>query len=128
MSLILYVDQDASREGGSFKKLIEQKFKKTKILSFQTVNAFKARLKEGPLYEKEIYILFAESKNRLKELSKLIDLMESKRIVLILPDNSEETITAALKFFPRFFTPISDTYNDLCEVLAKMIDFYGEKR
>ena len=122
MSLILYVDQNASKKGDSFKKIIEQRFKRVKIHSFHKINAFKEGLEGIHVYDKEIFILFADSKNRLIELTKLIDLMENKRIVLILPDNSKDTLSTALKFFPRFFTPISDTYNDLCEVLTKMID------
>jgi len=122
MNLILYVHQDSSKKGSTFKKVIEQNFKGSEIEYFQTFNAFKARLKQVCVYNKEIYVLFADSKNRLNELARLIDLLEDKRTILILPDNSNETLSIALKFFPRFFTQISDTYTDLCQVLTKMID------
>jgi hypothetical protein len=46
--------------------------------------------------------------------------MENKRIILILPDDSKAIIKAALKFYPRFFTYINDSYDDLCAVLTKM--------
>jgi len=121
MNLIFYVHQDASQKGAAFKKVIEQNFKRHEIEYFQTFNAFKARLKQISVYNKEIYVLLADSKNRLTELTKLIDLLEDKRIILILPDESKATLSTALKFFPRFFTPISETYADLCDVLTKMI-------
>lgn len=122
MTLILYVHQDASEKGDHFKRIIEQNFKKAETETFRTFNAFKARLNQHHVYDKEICILFADSKNRLNELLKLIDLLEGKRIIVILPDQSKATLSLTLKFFPRFFTPISDTYTDLCQVLTKMID------
>jgi len=122
MNLILYVHQDASEKGDHFKRIIEQNFKKTETTTFRTFNAFKARLNQPHIYDKEIFILFADSKNRLTELLKLMDLMDDKRIIVILPDQSKATLSLALKFFPRFFTPISDIYTDLCQVLTKMMD------
>jgi len=122
MNLILYVHQDASEKGDHFKRIIEQNFKKEETTTFRTFNAFEERLKQPHDYDKEIFILFADAKNRLNELLKLIDLMDGKRIIVILPDQSKATISSALKFFPRFFTPISDTYTDLCHVLTKMMD------
>ena len=120
MNLILFIHQDASTKGEPLKEIINQHFKKTPIQSFNTVKAFKARLKQVPLYDKEIYVLLADSKNRLKQLTSLIGLLEGKRIILILPDDSKAILSMALQFFPRFFTYINDTYDDLCAVLNKM--------
>jgi len=122
MNLIFYIHQDASEKGDHFQRIIEQNFKKAEITTFRTFNAFKARLKQPHDYDKEIFLLFADSKNRLNELLKLIDLIDDKRIIIILPDQSKATLSSALKFFPRFFTPISNTYTDLCQVLTKMIN------
>ncbi len=122
MNLILYVHQDTSEKGDHFKRIIEQNFKKAEIKTFRTFNGFKAKLNQPHVYDKEIFILFADSRNRLNELLKLIDRLEGKRIIIILPDQSKAALSSALKFFPRFFTPISHTYTDLCQVLKKMID------
>jgi hypothetical protein len=48
--------------------------------------------------------------------------MEDKRILLILPDDSPIVVSMAHQFFPRFFTYVNDTYEDLCAVLTKMIN------
>ena len=120
MTLIFFVHQDASQKGAKFKKHMEQNFKSPEIEIFQTFNSFKARLKRVSIYDKEIFVLLADSKNRLKELTSLIDLMEGKRIVLILPDDSDHTTSCAHQFFPRYFTYVNDTYDDLDAVLIKM--------
>ena len=120
MNLILFAHKDASKKGVILKSIIEQQFKENKIEIFQAFNAFKSRLKQVSIYDKEIFILLADSRNRLKELISLIDLLNDRRIILILSDDSKATTHIAHQFFPRYFTYINDTYDDLCAVLKKM--------
>jgi hypothetical protein len=122
MNLILFVHQDSLKEGAVLKRIVDQRFKTVEVSIVQTFNAFKARLKQVSIYDKEIFILLADSKDRLSQLSRLIDLMEDKRILLILPDDSSPVVSMAHQFFPRFFTYVNDTYDDLCAVLTKMIN------
>lgn len=121
MNLILYIHQDTSGKGDHFKRVIEENFKKVEMELFQTLNAFKTRLKKISRYNEEIFILFADSENRLKELSELIELLEDKRIIFILPDDRKQTLSLSLKFFPRFITFSNNNYADLCDVLNKMM-------
>jgi len=128
MNFILFIHQDASKKGEALKAIIEHTFNSAKLTNLQTFNAVKAKLKEGSgLTEKEIFILFVDSRSRLTELTTLIDLLEGKRIILILPDESKTTLSMATRFFPRFFTPVSKTYDDLCSVLNKMINQENNK-
>ena len=120
MNFILYIHRNASTKGETLKKIIDQNSKGIEIQTLQTFNAFKARVKQVSAYNNEIFILLADSKKRLNKLTTLIDLLENKRIVLILPDESKETISVALQFIPRYFTFINDTYDDLCAVISKM--------
>lgn len=122
MDLIFFVHQNSSRKGTTFKMAMEQNFKHLDIEFFKTFNALKERLGHIPVYDKEIYVLLADSKKRLKELTELIELLEDRRIVLIIPDDSETTISTAHRFFPRFFTYMDDNYNDLYGVLKKMMN------
>ncbi len=122
MNLILFVHQDSSKKGVTLKKIIDQTFTRVEIQIIQTFNAFKARLKQASNYNEEVFILFADSKKRLNELNSLIDLLDSKRLILILPDDSKTTVSMAHQFFPRYFTYVNDTYKDLCDVISKMIN------
>ncbi len=122
MKLILFFHHNAYQTGVTFKEAIEKKFNKTQCQTVQTFNALKERLKQVPSFEdREIFIIIADSLERLNELASLIDLMEDKRLILILPDKSKATLSKASHFFPRFFTQISDNYDVLCSVLNKMI-------
>ncbi len=122
MNFVLFVHENSSEKGIDLKNSITQKIKVTDLQIFQTFNALKARLKVFPTYNKEeIFILLADSKHRLNELITLIDLLETKRLILILPDDSKATLSIAHKFFPRYFTFMDDAYDDLGEVLIQMI-------
>ena len=121
MSFILFIHQDASKNGDALKTVIDRTFYEIKRQTIQTVNALKARLKKSSGFiEKDIFILLVDSGSRLTELMSLVDLIEDKCVILILPDESKATLSIATQFFPRFFTPISETYSDLCDVLNKM--------
>ena len=122
MKLIFFAHQDASQKGTNLKKVMNQNFMDIDIQFFHTFNSFKERLKRIGVYEKEIYVLLADSKNRLKEINQLIDLLEDKRIILILPDASNTTLSMAHHLYPRFLTYINNTYDDLCAVLIKMMN------
>ncbi|MCF6246033.1 MAG: hypothetical protein L3J69_01600 [Desulfobacula sp.] len=122
MNLILFIHQDSSKKGTTLKKIIDQTFTGIEIQTLQTFNTFKARLKQASNYNKEIFVLFADSKKRLNDLKGLIDLLDNKRLILILPDDSKATMSTVHRFFPRYFTYVTDTYTDLCDVISKMIN------
>ncbi len=129
MDIVLFTHHESFKKGEILKNIIaediiDNSHEDIQVLLISTFNALKVRLKQFCDFDKqEIFILLADSKIRLNRLATLIELMEDKRIILILPDNSKTTIAEAHKFFPRFFTCMSDTYSDLREVLNKMITF-----
>ncbi|MCK5096557.1 MAG: hypothetical protein KAR45_00555 [Desulfobacteraceae bacterium] len=123
MNLVFFIHQDSLKKGETLKGIIEKRFNDINSRILHTFKMLKSRLKKSSgSTEKEIFVLLAESKNRLDELTSLIDLLENKRVILILPDESKETISKASQFFPRFFTLVSETYDDLLSVLNKMIN------
>ncbi|HKK98720.1 MAG TPA: hypothetical protein VJ943_00600 [Desulfotignum sp.] len=123
MNLILFVHQDASRQGALLREQMIRYFGENIILMVHTFNALKHILKQPGDYDQDIYVLLAESPGRLQELFCLFDLLDGRRIVLVLPDDAETTVSMAHHFYPRFFTYISTAYDDLCAVLYKMMNY-----
>jgi hypothetical protein len=122
MNLILFSHQDAADKGVILKTVISKSSDTAKLQIFQTIHSLRGKLKQFTNFnDREIFILLAESRNRLKELTSLIDLLEDKPTILILPDESRTTLSEGHRFFPRYFTFVNDSYSDLRDVLIKMI-------
>lgn len=121
MNLIFFIHKDVCYTNFDFKTNIAEKFMQENIQTVHTFNAFKARLKKASDYNEDIFIIFADSELRLKELSGLIDLLDGKRLVLILPDDEPATLSTAHLFFPRFIAFAKDKNTNLCDVLDKMM-------
>jgi hypothetical protein len=123
MKIILFAHKDSLKTGAVLKKALEQNFQEIKLHVFKTFNSFKSNLKQGTGNSRnEILILLVDSIKRLDQLVSLADLMEGKRILMVLPDDSHKCVSKALRFSPRFFISVSDSYDDLCDVIDKMID------
>ena len=92
------------------------------VFHIRNTNALKHHLKQGGhLSGQEIFVLLAETRQRLEEFISLADLLEDNRLVLVVPDNAPETLSRAQLLFPRFFTSVSERYDDLCSVVKQMI-------
>ncbi|MFN2359304.1 MAG: hypothetical protein ABR534_16365, partial [Desulfotignum sp.] len=75
-----------------------------------------------PSMEKPIVVLFIHNIGRLNDLYEKKELLQDKKIVLVLPaKKSHDTISIVHRFSPRYFTDMDDQYEDLCDVLHKMI-------
>lgn len=122
MAFVFFIHKGSSGHGKRLKAVAEKEFSGYGIQIIQAFDALRARLKQLSDYEKEVFILLADSFDRLNKLITLSDLLEDRRVILILPDDSKASLSRAALFFPRFFTPVSNTYEDVCSVLSKMID------
>lgn len=123
MNLILFIHQDAPEKGATLLAAIDRELQGVDIQVIQSVNMLKERLKRySDLKEHEIYILLVDSSSRFNQLTPLCDLLEDKRLIFLLPDESKTTMAKAHQFFPRFLACINHSYEDLCAVLQKMTD------
>lgn len=122
MHLILFAHENSYEKGARLQASIHQTVSHNPYELIQTFNALKSRLKRFSDYqEKEIFILLAETRQRLNELISLIDLLLDKKVILVLPEDTEDCIHQAHAFFPRYFTFMNSSYSDLNDVLLKMI-------
>jgi hypothetical protein len=107
--------------GKRLKNSIHEKNYEICELIFNNFEELKKKIEKHPsFFEEEIYILLVESKKRLMELTDLESRINGKQIVLIIPDESEYMMRAAVKLYPRFITRIGGNFDDLFRVLKKM--------
>lgn len=123
MRLTLFIHKDTIEIGRPLQDAIIHNFGTLDIQIVETLKELKMTLKRMHYTNlEEIIILFLDNRTRLAEMNSISNLLEGTRLIIILPDKSKETISLALSFYPRFFTQISQSYYELCEILKKMVE------
>jgi len=70
-----------------------------------------------------IAILRAQDREELLRIVSLRDLLQGVRIILLIPDREEETISLAHRLRPRFLGNSESDLSDTLSVLRKMLGF-----
>lgn len=69
-----------------------------------------------------IVVFFVASRQSLDDLYRDRQRFENKKVVMVLPEEKSDEFTAmAHRFFPRYVALMDDRYEDLCDVLNKMM-------
>lgn len=120
--ILIFIDQTSGEKGKNFLNIIEKRITSAQIEIYSGIEIFERTLKLRKTYfTKEIIILFAGNENCLDQLYLKKQMLIYKKIVMVLPDNSTQIMAKTHRFFPRYFSFMDDTYDDLCDVLNKMI-------
>jgi hypothetical protein len=75
-----------------------------------------------PIYECFVAVLIAADREELSGFLKLKDLLSYVKLILIVPDQDDETLTNAHKLRPRFLSFSMNDFSEAASVLAKMIE------
>lgn len=127
--LVLFIHKQSGPVGNRLYEMIHRHFSDIPQDRCTDSGTLRERLNHPESNEKPvIYLLFADTKDRLNQLRKLCEYFEGKRLILILPDNHQTTRSIGLRLLPRFLTDAKDDFHDLIAVIAKMIGVSFEKR
>jgi hypothetical protein len=74
-----------------------------------------------------IVLLQARDREDLLRIVSLGDLLQGLRVVLLIPDREEETISLAHRLRPRFLSNCENNFSDAMNVLRKMLECEEEK-
>ncbi|MEW6658298.1 MAG: hypothetical protein AB1424_06535 [Thermodesulfobacteriota bacterium] len=69
----------------------------------------------------EVAVILAASRKKLRELQFLEQMLESLRLILILPDAAPQTIAQGHNLRPRYVTQMGSDFRDVSAVLRKML-------
>ena len=69
-----------------------------------------------------IAIMVADSRDLLQEFIKLRTLFIEARIVLVLPDHDQETVSLGHQLHPRYIGYMDGNFDDLAAVAARMVE------
>ena len=121
--IIIFVDRDSGEKGRFFLKIIQKRMPGIKMQICRTVDTCVTEVNRTKSYmENPIIVLFTDNKDRLEDLYEKKQIFQDKKVVMVLPrDKKQENTAVVHRFFPRYFTYMDDQYEDLCDVLHKMV-------
>ena len=97
--------------------------------TFNSVKIFSQRLSRLNITREEmIAVLFAENMKELLDLISIRDLLDDIGIILILPDDKKETISAGHRLWPRYISYTDSNFKDVAAVLNKMDGLFRKNK
>ena len=120
MSLLFYrPSQNIAAEKLQF--VIESEMPDQRLEIFYSIEGLSERLSQSARGNCTAVIL-AENISDLENIFTLKNLLKDIRIILILPDRSDEVISMGYKLHPRFLSYMDGEFSDVAVVLKKMIN------
>ncbi len=122
MKLFVYSrksDGAINRLQGQIESCMQGKIKET----FNSVENLSRKLCRPNTTRKEtIAVLFTIDGKDLVDLLSIRDLLDDIGIILILPDDKKETISAGHRLRPRYISYADGNFKDVAAVLRKMLE------
>jgi hypothetical protein len=123
MNILLY-EPVGGGNNKQFHRMIEGLDLECGMEIYRTIESLSQRLRQ-PGKNLTVAVLLATSKQELLEILSIKELLFNVRIILVLPDREEDTITKGHSLRPRFLTYADSNYGDIAAVLSKMLGDNG---
>lgn len=119
MDMLLY-ENGVTGTGERLHAVIESLIPKDRMEIHRTVESLVRRLRQ-PKYDLGIAVLVPASKEDLLEIIAIRDLFDGIRIILILPDSQNDTVSKGHTLYPRFLSRADGDFKEVSAVLEKML-------
>lgn len=122
--IVLYVDPESGPKGRIFLHQVQQRLPGIRIQVCQSVETFvTAVCRKRPCMDLPVLILFVSDRKHLDDLYRRKQIFADHKVVMVVSQERTEGLTAMIhRFFPRFVAAMDDRYEDLCDVLNKMMN------
>jgi len=118
MIVLLYTSQ-WGEPAERLQRLVQSSFPVEGIEIYRTLNSFLHRLQNPPDLP-FIIVMLASERNELFDFRSFDHLLGGTRLILVLPDQGEETLRTAHRLRPRYLTYADGDFSDLAQVIKKM--------
>jgi len=103
--------------------LVESAAARSPVEIYRTITSLAHRLSQ-PSAEVPIVFLLVAGKEDLIDIISIRNLLMDSRIIIILPDREDDTISKGHSLRPRFLSFIDSDFTELSAVLSKMLQTY----
>ena len=118
MNLLFYAGE-TSGPGERLRNVIQAVVPEDRMEIYRDLQSFTRRLCR-PAYDLATAVLLAGSGKDLQELLSIRDLLSDKKIILLLPDREDDTISKGHNLYPRYLTYAEGDFADVVAVLRKI--------
>lgn len=122
---IIMYSKDKNEFGMELEKMIGKLASKKNVEIFRATLDLTLRLRM-PLRESAIAVLLISDEKDLNNILSIQSLLINMRIILILPDRNNRTITAGHSLHPRYLSFKDNNLKDIKAVLTRMIKIEKE--
>ncbi len=126
MKLLLYANWK-NKAKKRLQDAIENIFPKKQIEIYRTIDNLSKGLCR-PKYDVVAAILFAGNRKALSDLVSIRDLLSDLKIILILPDRDNDTVSIGHSLFPRYQSFADSDFTNVAAVLKKMLIGNGQMK
>lgn len=118
MNLMIYAPPECCNADG-FDRILDQLAVESRCILIGDLNGLTQRLRQ-PMDPDLIAVLFPKDNDELRELVGIRHLFRDLRLVLILPDSRETTVSKGHVLRPRFVGYAGSDLSDVAAVVNKM--------
>lgn len=93
---------------------------------YTRIDTFSKRLCKPLLDDRSVAVLLAVTKEELKEILSIQDLITDLRVIVVLPDRKKETIAKGYLLRPRYLAYADGNFSDVAAILKKMLEFQNK--
>jgi hypothetical protein len=121
--IVLYIDPDAGPRGRVFLDRVQQRVSGFQVQACQSIDSFvKAVGRDRSYLDLPVVVLFVAGRDRLQALYRKKQWFADSKVVMVVPREKTFDGTVLIhRFFPRYVAVMDDRYDDLCDVLDKMM-------
>lgn len=109
-----------SGAGKRVQQIVESQVSHQQIEIYHSIERLSQRLRQ-PLVGEIIGVFLAKNRQEISELVSIRHLLRDIRIILILPDREENTVSQGHALKPRFLSYADGDFTDVAAVMRKML-------
>jgi len=121
VDLVLYYSEEAERRGQKLQEVLNRDLPDIRLECFTDFEELVTGL-QRPEVEPVAVVLVIGSRTELDEFLPLRPDLENTRVVLVLPDQTRETLTLAQQLHPYYIKPPGDDFVELAYIVDELME------
>ena len=118
--MVFIIYKPSTNNSNKLQRMIDPLVSKTQVENYSSIKDITQRL-QRPMKEEVVGIFMPSSEKDLSDLRSINHLVKAIRIILVLPDRDEKTISIGHSLRPRFLTYADGDLSDVAAVMIKMM-------